>query len=47
MKIGRVLWAELGRHYQRGLEQVRDFQKIWDRMEKDVHADWSRTCRGR
>lgn len=39
MKSGRLLWEELAWHYQRGLEEARDFQKIWDRMEKYVDVD--------
>jgi alpha-glucuronidase len=33
MKSGKTLWDELCYHYDSGLQQVRQFQKIWD-MEK-------------
>ena len=33
MKSGRTLWDELCRHYEDGLLEVRDFQKMWDRAE--------------
>jgi len=33
MKSGKTLWDELCYHYDAGLQQVRQFQKIWD-MEK-------------
>ena len=34
MKSGRILWDELCYKYQEGVDQVRDFQKQWDRLEK-------------
>ena len=34
MKSGRSLWDELCHHYDNGVRQVRDFQKIWDAAEK-------------
>jgi alpha-glucuronidase len=39
MKSGRTLWEEIGWHYQRGVEEVRDFQRIWDRMRKFVDKE--------
>ena len=33
MKSGRTLWAELCYTYDRGVNEVRNFQKVWDRME--------------
>ncbi|GHU55243.1 xylan alpha-1,2-glucuronidase [Bacteroidia bacterium] len=39
MKSGRTLWDELCVHYDKGLQEVRDFQKIWDRMEKYVDPE--------
>jgi len=33
MRSGKTLWDELCYHYESGLQQVREFQKIWD-MEK-------------
>ena len=31
MKNGNSLWDALCRHYQRGVNQVREFQRIWDK----------------
>jgi alpha-glucuronidase len=39
MKSGRTLWDELCYHYDRGVQEVRDFQKTWDRMEKYVDSE--------
>ncbi|MDR2499439.1 MAG: alpha-glucuronidase [Tannerellaceae bacterium] len=39
MKNGRTLWDELCYRYARGVDETRDFQKIWDRMEHKVDAD--------
>ena len=36
MKSGRSLWAELCYHYEKGLQQVRGFQTIWDKAESYV-----------
>ncbi|MBN2425865.1 MAG: hypothetical protein JXR46_04860 [Calditrichaceae bacterium] len=36
MKNGRILWDELCYHYDKGLHQVREFQKIWDKVEPYV-----------
>lgn len=36
MKSGHTLWEELCYTYDRGVQQARDFQKTWDRMEKYV-----------
>jgi alpha-glucuronidase len=33
MKSGRTLWDEICYHYAAGVQQVRDFQKIWDQVE--------------
>lgn len=30
---GKTMWQELCRHYQRGVNQVRHFQQVWDRVE--------------
>jgi alpha-glucuronidase len=38
MKSGRTLWAEMAYKYQEGVDSVRSFQKIWDRMEPYVDA---------
>lgn len=39
MKSGRSLWDELCHHYDNGVWQVRDFQKIWDAAEKYIDAE--------
>ena len=39
MKSGRILWDELCYHYDNGVRQVRDFQKIWDAAEKYIDAE--------
>lgn len=31
MKNGRTLWADLCYHYEEGVNQVREFQKVWDK----------------
>lgn len=36
MKSGRSLWDELCYTYDSGVQQARNFQKVWDRMEKYV-----------
>jgi alpha-glucuronidase len=38
MKNGRILWDELCYRYNQGLQQVREFQKIWDKAEPFVDA---------
>jgi alpha-glucuronidase len=39
MKSGRTLWDEICYHYETGLQQVREFQKIWDKVEPYVDTD--------
>ncbi|MDR3227041.1 MAG: alpha-glucuronidase [Prevotellaceae bacterium] len=39
MKSGRTFWDELCYHYQHGVNEIRDFQKIWDKMEQYVDAE--------
>lgn len=39
MKSGRTLWDELCRHYDAGVQQVKEFQKTWDKAEAFVDAD--------
>ncbi len=39
MKSGRTLWNELCYCYDKGLQQVRQFQKIWDRTQPYVDAE--------
>ena len=38
MKSGRTLWEELCYTYDRGVQQTRNFQKIWDTAEKFVDS---------
>jgi len=38
MKSGRSLWDEICYRYERGLLQVRQFQKVWDRVEPYVDS---------
>ena len=39
MKNGRTLWDELCYRYDHGVQQVRDFQKTWDKAEKYIDAE--------
>lgn len=39
MKSGRSLWDELCYHYDHGVQQVREFQKTWDKAEKYIDAE--------
>ncbi len=32
MQNGRTLWADLCYHYEEGVNQVREFQKVWDKV---------------
>jgi alpha-glucuronidase len=36
MKSGRTLWDEVCCHYDKGLQQVRLYQKVWDRVQPFV-----------
>lgn len=38
MKSGKTLWDELCYHYDKGVQQVREFQKIWDRAQPYVDS---------
>jgi len=38
MKSGRTLWDDICYHYDKGVKQVREFQKIWDRVEPYVDS---------
>jgi len=33
------LWDEICYHYDKGVKQVREFQKIWDKVEPYVDAE--------
>lgn len=39
MKSGNTMWTELCEHYDLGVKQARDFQKIWDRSEPFVDSE--------
>ncbi|WP_352421555.1 alpha-glucuronidase [Proteiniphilum sp.] len=39
MKNSRTLWDELCYRYDAGVQQVREFQKIWDRMESYIDKE--------
>jgi alpha-glucuronidase len=39
MKNGRIVWDELSYRYDNGVQQVRAFQKTWDRVESLVDED--------
>ncbi len=36
LKSGRTLWAEMCHYYDKGVQQVRQFQKVWDKAEPYV-----------
>ena len=38
MKSGNTLWNEMCYSYQKGVNQVRDFQKVWDKAEPYVDS---------
>jgi alpha-glucuronidase len=39
MKSGRSLWDELCYHYDKGVQQVRQFQKIWDKLQPYIDEE--------
>ncbi|MEP6746964.1 MAG: alpha-glucuronidase [Bacteroidota bacterium] len=39
MKSGKTLWDEIALHYDKGVKQVRSFQKIWDEAEGFVDEE--------
>jgi len=47
MKNGRTLWDELCYRYDTGVQQVREFQKIWDRMENYIDGERFRHVQSR
>ena len=47
MKSGQTLWEELCHHYDRGVQQVRDFQKIWDSVETCIDEERFQTVQSR
>ena len=38
MKNGQTLWEKLCRHYDHGVQQVKEFQKTWDSLEEHIDA---------
>jgi alpha-glucuronidase len=38
MKSGRTLWDEICYHYDKGVHEVREFQKIWDKAQPYVDS---------
>ncbi|MEP6677462.1 MAG: alpha-glucuronidase [Ferruginibacter sp.] len=38
MKSGKSLWDEICYHYDKGVKQVREFQKTWDNVERYVDS---------
>ena len=36
MNSGNTLWSELCFRYDHGVQKVRAFQKVWDRMERYI-----------
>ncbi len=47
MKSGQTLWEELCRHYDHGVRQVREFQKIWDSAEEYIDKELFNEVRSR
>lgn len=47
MKSGRTLWDELCHRYDSGVQQVREFQKTWDRVEGLIDAERFRDVQSR
>lgn len=47
MQSGRTLWDELCHRYDRGVQQVRKFQRIWDLTENYVDAERFRDVQSR
>jgi len=39
MQNGKTLWNELCYRYDTGLQQVRQFQKVWDKVQPDVDQE--------
>ncbi|MDR1938939.1 MAG: alpha-glucuronidase, partial [Tannerellaceae bacterium] len=47
MKNGRTLWDNLCYQYDTGVQQVREYQKLWDKVEPYVDADRFRLVQSR
>jgi len=39
MKNGRTLWDEMSYYYDNGVQEVRQFQKVWDKIEPYVDSE--------
>ena len=39
MKNGRTLWNEMCYRYDTGLQEVRQFQKVWDNVQPYIDAE--------
>jgi alpha-glucuronidase len=39
MKSGKTLWIELIEHYNKGIESVKQMQKVWNAMEGKIDAE--------
>lgn len=47
MKSGRTLWEELCRHYDTGVQQVRQFQQVWDTAAPYIRPNLFRTVQSK
>ncbi|MEN4760742.1 hypothetical protein ABEG63_10445 [Chryseobacterium sp. C39-AII1] len=47
MKNGKTLWEELAFKYDMGVQNVREYQKTWDKMEKYVDAERFRSVQSK
>ena len=47
MKSGHTLWDELCYSYDRGVQSVREYQKIWDRNEAWIDSQRFREVQSR
>lgn len=47
MKSGRTLWDELCRHYDTGVQQVRQFQQVWDTAAPYIRPALFRTVQSK
>lgn len=39
LKNGTTLWESLCHHYDRGVQQTKEFQKVWDSIEKYIDSE--------
>lgn len=47
MNNGRTLWDEMCHRYARGVQEVRDYQKVWDRLENSIDPQRFREVQSR